>query len=61
LDNVGGFTFQEFDNFCTFIGIDVEHLIAHVNTHNGLAELFIKCLKLIARPLLMKWKLPTFI
>jgi hypothetical protein len=54
LDNVGGFTFQEFDNFCTFIGIDVEHLIAHVNTHNGLAELFIKCLKLIARPLLMK-------
>ena len=26
---------------------------------NGLAESFIKCLQLIARPLLMKTKLPT--
>ena len=27
---------------------------------NGLAESFIKCLQLIARPLLMKTKLPIF-
>ena len=40
------------------IGIDVQHLVAHVHTHNGLAESFIKRLQLIARPLLLKSKLP---
>ena len=40
------------------IGIDVQYLIAHVHTQNGLAESFIKCLQLIARPLLLKSKLP---
>ena len=39
-------------------GISVEHPVAHVHTQNGLAESFIKCLQLIARPLLMKSKLP---
>ena len=37
LDNVGEFSSQAFDNFCTFIGIDVEHHIAYVHTQNGLA------------------------
>ena len=40
------------------IRISVEHPVAHVHTQNGLAESFIKCLQLIARPLLMKSKLP---
>ena len=40
------------------IGIDVEHPVAHVHTQNGLAESLIKRLQLIARPLLMKSKLP---
>ena len=40
------------------IGIDIEHPVAHVHTQNGLAESFIKCIKLIARPLLMRCKLP---
>ena len=39
-------------------GIEVEYPIAHVHTQNGLAESLIKCLKLIARPLLMKANLP---
>jgi len=30
----------------------------HVHTQNGLAKSFIKCLQLVARPLLMKSKLP---
>ena len=41
------------------IGINIEHPVAHVHTQNGLAESLIKCLQLIAIPLLMKTKLPT--
>ena len=40
------------------IGIDVQHPVAHVHSQNGLAESFIKRLQLIARPLLLKTKLP---
>ena len=40
------------------IGIDVQHLVAHVHSQNGLAESFIKLLQLIAIPLLLKSKLP---
>ena len=42
------------------VGINIEHPVAHIHTPNGLAEFFIKHLQLIARPLLMKTKLPTF-
>ena len=41
------------------IGINIEHSIAHVHTQNGLAKSLIKRLQLIARPLLMKTKLPA--
>ena len=40
------------------IGIDVQHHVAHVHFQNGLTEFFIKCLQLIAIPLLLKTKLP---
>ena len=59
LDNAGEFTSQTFNNFCMSIGINVEHSVAHVHTQNGLAESLIKRLQLIARPLLMKTKLPV--
>ena len=59
LDNGGEFTSQALDSFCTSIGIDVEHPVAHVHTQNGLAESFIKRLQLIARPLFMRSQLPT--
>jgi len=42
------------------IGIDVEHPVAHVHIQNGLAESLIKRLQLIARPLLMKSRLPSY-
>ena len=58
-DNVGEFTSQTFNNFCMSIGINVEHSVVHVHTQNGLAESLIKRLQLIARPLLMKTKLPA--
>jgi hypothetical protein len=59
LDNAGEFRSQAFDDYCMSIGIEIEHSVAHVHTQNGLAESFIKRLQLIARPLLMKTKLPT--
>ena len=40
------------------ISTDVQHLVAHVHFQNGLAKSFIKRLQLIARPLLLKTKLP---
>jgi len=40
------------------IGIEVEHLVAHVHTQNGLTESLIKCSKLIAKPLLIRGNLP---
>jgi hypothetical protein len=41
LDNASEFTSQAFNIFGTSIGIDVEHLVAHVHTQNGLVESFI--------------------
>ena len=58
LDNAGEFSSQTFLDYCMSIGIDVQHPVAHVHSQNGLAESFIKRLQLIARPLLLKTKLP---
>ena len=58
LDNADEFTSQAFNDYCTAIGITIEHPVAHVHTQNGLAESFIKRIQLIARPLLMRAKLP---
>ena len=52
------FSSQAFLDYYMSIGIDVQHHVAHVHFQNGLAEFFIKCLQLIARPLLLKTKLP---
>jgi len=59
LDNAAEFSSQAFDNYCMSIGISVEHPVAHVHTQNGLAESLIKRIQLIARPMLMKAKLPV--
>ena len=40
------------------VGIDVEYPIARIHTQNGLAKSLIKRLQLIARPLLLRTKLP---
>ena len=58
-DNAGEFTPQTLNDYCMSIWINIEHLVAHVHTQNGLAESLIKRLQLIARPLLMKTKLPA--
>ena len=59
LDNTGEFTSQAFNDYCMSTEIIVEQLVAHVHTQNGLAESFIRRLQLIARPLLMRTKLPV--
>ncbi|KAD2805063.1 hypothetical protein E3N88_38440 [Mikania micrantha] len=61
LGNAGEFTSHAFNDYCMSIGIVVEHSVAHVHTQNGLAESLIKRLQLIARPLIMKTKLPVSI
>ena len=60
INNFKEFTSQTFTECCMSVGINVEHPIAHTHTQNGLAEFLIKRLQLIARPLLVKTKLPTF-
>ena len=59
MDNAGEFTSQSFNNYCVSLGIEVEYPVPHTHTQNGLAESFIKRLQLIARPLLMRTKLPN--
>ena len=59
LDNDDEFTSQTFIDYYMSVEINIEHLVAHTHTQNGLAESIIKRLQLIARPLLMKTKLPT--
>ena len=58
-DNAAEFSSQSFNDYFLAIGIRVEHSVAHVHTQNGLAELLIKHLQLIARLLLMTSKFPT--
>jgi len=41
LDNAGEFTSTFIDDYCISLGIDVEHLVPHVHTQDGLAEAFI--------------------
>ena len=59
LDNTDEFTSQTFINYCMSIRINIEHIIVHTHTQNGLTKSFIKSFQLIARPILMKTKLPT--
>jgi hypothetical protein len=40
-------------------GIQVQHSVPYVHTQNGLAVFLIKRIKLIARPLLHNYNLPT--
>ena len=59
LDNASEFTSQTFIDYCMSVGINIKHLVANTHTQNGLTESLIKRLQLIARPLLIKTKLPT--
>ena len=58
LDNAGEFSSTTFHDYCMSLGIGVQYPIAHTHTQNGLAESFIKNLQWIARPLLLRTKLP---
>ena len=57
MDNASEFTSKSFDEYCASLGIEVEHLVLHRHTQNGLAESFIKRIQIIARTLLLITKL----
>ena len=59
LNNAGKFTSHVFYDFCSSLGIVVEHHVPHVHNQNGLAESMIKHIKFISRTLLMQSKLPV--
>ena len=42
LNNVGEYASQTFTDNCMLIGINVEHLVAHIHTQNDLVESLIK-------------------
>jgi len=52
---------QVFNDYCMSIRIAVEHHVAHAYTQNNLVESIIKHLQLIARPLMIRTKLPISI
>jgi hypothetical protein len=54
MDKAVEFSSKALNDYCMALGINVEHSV-----QNGLAESLIKRLKLIARPLLQNFKLPT--
>jgi len=43
-DNTGEIISHDFHEYCISIGIEVEHLVAHVHTQNRLAELIFQWL-----------------
>ncbi|GKC45257.1 retrovirus-related pol polyprotein from transposon TNT 1-94, partial [Tanacetum coccineum] len=57
LDNAREFTSHAFNDYCMSVGI--VDSVSHVHIQNGLAESLIKRLQLIARPLIMRTKLPV--
>ena len=54
------FTSQVFNDYCRSIEIYFEHHLTHIHTQNGLIELFIKRLQMIARLSRMKTKLMIY-
>ena len=58
-DSAGEFTSKSFYDYYTAVEIQVEYLVAHVHTQNGLAESLIKRLQIIDCPMLLKIKLRT--
>jgi hypothetical protein len=59
MDNSAEFSSQAFNDCCMAQGIEVHHSVPYVHTQNSLTESLIKRIKLIARPILQGYNLPT--
>ena len=59
MDNACEFTSKSFDAYCASLEIEVEHLVPHVHTQNGLIEFLIKCIQIIVQTLLIRTKLTS--
>jgi hypothetical protein len=58
MDNATEFHLEPY-NYCMAQRIEVQHSVPYVHTQNGLEEYMIKRIKLITRPLLPDYNLPT--
>jgi hypothetical protein len=59
MDNAAEFSSRAFNDYCMAQRIKIQHYILYVHTQNSLTESLIKRIKLIARPLLQDYNLPT--
>ena len=58
MDNAKEFRSQQFDDYCTAMGIILTYSVSYEHSQNGLAEAFIKKIQLISRPFLIHANLP---
>lgn len=54
MDTAGEFNSKTFIEYCTTFGIEVEHLVAHIYTKNGLAESMIEHVQIVSHTLLIE-------
>jgi hypothetical protein len=59
MNNTAEFSSLAFNNYCMAQCIEEHHSFLYVHTQNDLTESLIKRIKLIARPLLLGYNLPT--
>jgi hypothetical protein len=59
MDNATEFSSRAFNDYCMAQGIEVQHSVLYVHTQNSLAKSVMKRIKLITRPLLQYYNLPT--
>ena len=57
VDNVAKFRSQTFEDYCTAFGISLTYCVSYEHNQNGLAEVYIKKLQMVARPLLLHARL----
>ena len=58
MDNAKEFRSQDFEDYCLAIGINLIYSVPYEHSQNGLAEAFLKKIKLINRPVLIHSGLP---
>jgi hypothetical protein len=59
MNNVAEFSSRASNDYGMALRVEVRHFVPYVHTHTGLVESQNKRIKLIAKPLLMNYDLPT--
>lgn len=61
MDNAQEFRSHAFEDYCTATGISLTYSVPYEHSQNGLGEVFIKKIQLVARPLFLHANLPSFL